>query len=273
MLPSGIQPFIIKISNVSTITAYPVIILDAYNTLAYVNPNLFVYKIIIVSATPPNNQFYFSYRDANGVLRFTGALSVGDVFSYVGNNYPTLIPPLPTIPYIYTLVPPTPVTSQNFYQNNSNIGITMNPNMNYTYAQFLDATMTNPFEIEQIFFSSDNPSQIADDKPITFFAKDVNGNKSEKNFKPFVNPFQASSEGVIINNKQIIDGFTGFQIDSLLPSTNVELYLYPIKRAEQKLSKNKKFLEFANNELKVKKNNLDKFNTYIQNSKKRLGLD
>ena len=44
MLPTGIQPYIINVVNNSTTTAYPVVILDAYDTLAYTNDNLFVWN-------------------------------------------------------------------------------------------------------------------------------------------------------------------------------------------------------------------------------------
>ncbi len=86
------------------------------------------------------------------------------------------------------------------------------------------------------------------------------------------NPYQSSGEGVIIQNKNVIDGFTGLQIPSLLPLTSIQLYLYPTKRAEQKLSKNKRFIE-NNNVIGFKQNSLNEFNNFIQNRKKRLGLD
>ena len=271
MLPAGIQPYIIEIVNNSTTTAYPVVVLDAYDTLAYTNTNLFVWTITITLTSLPDDKLYFSYVDANGVLIFTGALILGDVFSYVGLSAPTLIAPLPSIPYGYT-ASQTPVVSQNFYQNNSNIAITMNVNMNCTYQQFLEATMTNPFSIDTFYFSSNNASQIAQDNPIEIFFKDINGDEAQKKLPIIVNPYQSSGEGVIIENKVIIDGFTGLQIPSLLPLTSVQLYLYPKKRAKQKLSKNKQFIE-NNNVIGFKQNSLNEFDNFIRNKKKQLGLD
>ena len=272
MLPTGIQPYIIEIVNNSTTTAYPVVVLDAYNTLAYTNTNLFTWTITITLTSLPDNKLYFSYVDANGILSFTGFMILGDVFSYVGLSAPTLIAPLPSIPYGYTALP-TPVVSQIFYQNNSNIAITMNANMNCTYQQFLEATMTNPFSIDTFYFSSNNPSQIAQDNPIEIFFKDINGDQAQKELPIIVNPYQSSGEGVIIQNKNVIDGFTGFQIPSLLPLTSIQLYLYPTKRAEQKLIKNKRFIEDDYNVIAIKQNSLNEFNNFIQNRKKRLGLD
>lgn len=275
MLPTQIQPFIINIVNNSPTTAYPVTILDAYNTLAYTNTNLFTFTITITSTTLPNNKLYFSYIDANGVLSFTGGLSLGDVFSYVGFNYPTLIAPLPTNPY-GLIQNQTPVTSQNFYQNNSNIAITMNPNMNCTYQEFLETTMTNPFAIGKMFFSTNNATQIDNNIAINIFTKDVDGNDSQKVFEPFINPYQYSLDGVIIQNKQVIDGFTGIEITSLLPSTSVELYLYPQKRGKQKLPKNKKFIETSKNKLAFKEKNLfeknKRFKKYLAEKEIELSL-
>jgi len=271
MLPTGIKPYIINVQNLSSTTAYPVTILDAYNTLAYTNSNLLVWSLTIVSATLPNNTFYFQYINANGVLSFSGALVVGDVFSCIAVNNPTLIAPLPTIPYSYT-VGGNPISTANFYQNNQNIKITMNPNMNCTYQQFLEATMTNPFSIDTIYFSSNNASQIAQVDAISMFFKDINGDEAQKELPIFIDPYQSSSEGVIIQNKNDIDGFTGIEIQSLLPATSFELYLYPRKRAELKLSKNKQFIE-NNNVIGFKQNSLNEFNNFIQNRKKQLGLD
>ena len=275
MLPTQIQPFIINIVNYSPITAYPVTIFDAYNTLAYTNTNLFTWTITITFTSLPDNKLYFSYVDANGILSFTGFMILGDVFSYVGLSAPTLIAPLPTSPYTYTALQ-TPVTSQNFYQNNSNIEITMNENMNCTYQEFLEATMTNPFAIEKMFFSTNNATQIDDSIPINIFTKDVDGNDSQKVFEPFINPYQYSLEGVVIQNNQVIDGFTGIEITSLLPLTNVELYLYPQKRAKQKLPKNKKFIETTENKLALKQKNLfeknKRFKKYLAEKEIELSL-
>ena len=275
MLPTQIQPFIINIVNYSPITAYPVTIFDAYNTLAYTNTNLFTWTITITFTSLPDNKLYFSYVDANGILSFTGFMILGDVFSYVGLSAPTLIAPLPTSPYTYTALQ-TPVTSQNFYQNNSNIEITMNENMNCTYQEFLEATMTNPFAIEKMFFSTNNATQIDDSIPINIFTKDVDGNDSQKVFEPFINPYQYSLEGVVIQNNQVIDGFTGIEITSLLPSTSVVLYLYPQKRAKQKLPKNKKFIETTENKLALKQKNLfeknKRFKKYLAEKEIELSL-
>lgn len=275
MLPTQIQPFIINIVNNSPTTAYPVTILDAYNTLAYANTNLFTFTITITGTTLPNNLLYFSYIDANGVLSFTGGLSLGDVFSYVGSNYPTLIAPLPTNPY-GLIQNQTPVTSQNFYQNNSNIAITMNPNMNCTYQEFLETTMTNPFEIEKMFFSTNNATQIDDNIAINIFTEDADGSDFQSTIEPFINPYQYSLEGVVIQYDKTIDGFTGIEITSLLPSTSVELYLYPKKRAKQKLSKNKKFIETSKNKLALKQKNLfeknKRFKKYLAEKEIELSL-
>jgi hypothetical protein len=272
MLPTGIQPYIIEIVNNSTTTAYPVVFLDAYNTLAYTNANLFTWTITITLTSLPRDEFFFSYVDANGVLNYTGSLKLGDVFSYVGLLAPIVIIPLPSTPNGYTALA-TPVTAQNFYQNNSNIAITMNANMNCTYQQFLEATMTNPFSMDTFYFSSNNASQIAQDNPIEIFFKDINGDQAQKELPIIVNPYQSSGEGVIIQNQNVIDGFTGFQIPSLLPLTSIQLYLYPTKRAEQKLIKNKEFIDKLNNVSSIKQNSLNEFNNFIRNRKKRLGLD
>ena len=275
MLPTQIQPFIINIVNNSPTTAYPVTILDAYNTLAYTNTNLFTFTITITGTTLPNNLIYFSYIDANGVLSFTGGLSLGDVFSYVGFNYPTLIAPLPTNPYGY-IQNQTPVTSQNFYQNNSNIAITMNPNMNCTYQEFLETTMTNPFEIEKMFFSTNNATQIDNNIAINIFTEDADGSEVQSTIEPFINPYQYSLDGVVIEYDKKIDGFIGIAITSLLPSTSVELYLYPKKRAKQKLSKNKKFIETSKNKLALKQKNLfeknKRFKKYLVEKEIELSL-
>ena len=59
------------------------------------------------------------------------------------------------------------------------------------------------------------------------FFKDINGDEAQKELPIFINPYQSSSEGVIIQNKNVVDGFTGIEIQSLLPATSFELYLYP----------------------------------------------
>ena len=271
MLPSGIQPYIINVVNNSTTTAYPVTILDAYNTLAYTNSNLLVWTIIIISSTTPGDKFNFSYYNANGLYTTILNLVVGDIVIVISINAPVLIPPLPSGTAVFS-VNSSSVASQNFYQNNSNIAITMNPNMNCTYEQFLEATMTNPFSIDTIYLSSNNASQIAQVDAISMFFKDVNGDEAQKELPIFINPYQSSSEGVIIQNKNVIDGFTGIEIQSLLPATSFELYLYPTKRAEQKLIKNKQFIE-NNNVIGFKQNSLNEFDNFIRNRKKRLGLD
>jgi hypothetical protein len=107
---------------------------------------------------------------------------------------------------------------------------------------------------------------------LKFFFKDINGDEAQKKLPIIVNPYQSSGEGVIIENKVIIDGFTGLQIPSLLPLTSVQLYLYPKKRAKQKLSKNKQFIE-NNNVIGFKQNSLNEFDNFIRNKKKQLGLD
>ena len=272
MPPTGIQPYIIEIVNNSTTTAYPVVVLDAYNTLAYTNTNLFVWTITNVSSTIPTDKFNYSYYNANGVYTEILSSVIGDVFIVISANTPVLIPLFPSGIYVYTIVSSS-VSSQNFYQNNSNIAITMNVNMNCTYQQFLEATMTNPFSIDTFYFSSNNASQIAQDNPIEIFFKDINGNEAQKELPIIVNPYQSSGEGVIIQNKNVIDGFTGLQIPSLLPLTSVQLYLYPTKRAEQKLIKNKRFIEDDYNVIAIKQNSLNEFNNFIRNRKKRLGLD
>jgi len=286
MLPTQIQPFIINIVNNSSTTAYPVVILDAYNSLSYFTPNTSSYSTYILTITissPPDQLFNFEYFDINNVQGFftLDGTIVGDSFTYIGENPPTLIAPFPSIPNGYNInaTPLSPTTYPNVplpYQNNANIGISMNPNMNSTYQEFLEATMTNPFAIGKMFFSTNNATQIDDNIAINIFTKDADGNDSQKVFEPFINPYQASLEGVVIQNNQAIDGFTGIEITSLLPSTSVELYLYPKKRAKQKLSKNKKFIETAENKLALKQKNLfeknKRFKKYIAEKEIELSL-
>jgi len=281
MLPTGIQPYIINVQNLSSTTAYPVTILDAYNTLSpiYNNPIYQAYIVFINFSTAPNQIFNMSYIDIYGVVQYftlDGTIPF-DQFNYIGIYPPTLLNS-PTIPYSIgyngiqvtnVIIPPNTPFS---YQNNQNIVISMNPALNCTYEEFLEATMTNPFSIDTIYFSSNNASQIAQVDAISMFFKDINGDEAQKDLPIFINPYQSSSEGVIIQNKNDIDGFTGIEIQSLLPATSFELYLYPTKRAELKLSKNKQFIE-NNNVIGFKQNSLNEFNNFIQNRKKRLGLD
>jgi len=286
MLPTQIQPFIINIINNSPTTAYPVVILDAYNSLSYYTPNTSSYSTYIITiaiSTPPDQLFTFQYFDINNVEGFftlDGTIPL-DSFTYIGANPPTLIIPFPTSPNGFSTLstPISPTTYPNVplsYQNNANIGISMNTNMNSTYQEFLEATMTNPFAIGKMFFSTNNSTQIDDSIAINIFMKDVDGNDSQKVFEPFINPYQASLDGVVIQNNQVIDGFTGIEITSLLPSTSVELYLYPKKRAKQKLSKNKKFIETTENKLALKQKNLfeknKRFKKYIAEKEIELSL-
>jgi len=284
MLPTKIQPYIINVTNLSPLTAFPVTLLDAYNTLspAYNSPIYNTYVISIVVSTPPNEFFQFFYVNVNGGLTYFNLFPPA-TYTYIGQYPPYLIPVLPTTPYGFqanaTQLVPQPTIPNNTpasYQNNQNIVINMNPNMNSTYQEFLEATMTNPFAIGKMFFSTNNETQIEDSIAINIFNKDVDGNDYQKVFEPFINPYQASLEGVIIENKQVIDGFTGIEITSLLPSTSVELYLYPQKRAVQKLSKNKKFIETSENKLALKQKNLLKknkrFKKYIAEKEIELSL-
>ena len=280
MLPTGIQPNIINVKNLSPTTAYPVTLLDAYNTLSpiYNTKQYYSYNITISTSTPPNQIFNFSYIDTFAVVQYftlDGTIPF-DTFIYIGLYPPTLLN-TPTIPfgYIYVATPVSytpPSNTPYSYQNNQNIVISMNPALNCTYEEFLEATMTNPFSIDTIYLSSNNASQIAQVDAISMFFKDVNGDEAQKELPIFINPYQSSSEGVIIQNKNVIDGFTGIEIQSLLPATSFELYLYPTKRAEQKLIKNKQFIE-NNNVIGFKQNSLNEFDNFIRNRKKRLGLD
>jgi hypothetical protein len=286
MLPTKIQPYIINVTNLSPTTAFPVTLLDAYNTLspAYNTQYYFSWTITIISSTPPNQIFQFSYIDINAVVQYFSldGTIFGDSFTYIGTYAPTIVSE-GTLPYSlnYGVVfinpqPTIPPNTPASYQNNQNIVINMNPNMNSTYQEFLEATMTNPFDIGKMFFSTNNGEQIEDSIAINIFNKDVDGNDYQKVFEPFINPYQASLEGVIIENKQVIDGFTGIEITSLLPSTSVELYLYPQKRAKQKLSKNKKFIETTENKLALKQKNLfeknKRFKKYIAEKEIELSL-
>ena len=286
MLPTQIQPFIVNIVNNSSTTAFPVVILDAYNSLSYFTPNTssyYTFIITISTSTSPDQLFTFQYFDINNVEGFftLDGANPFDSFTYVGANAPILIAPFPTIPFGFTsngtqISPSTYPNVPLSYQNNANIGISMNTNMNSTYQEFLEATMTNPFAIRKMFFSTNNATQIDDSIAINKFTKDVDGNDSQKVFEPFINPYQSSLDGVIIQNNQVIDGFTGIEITSLLPSTSVELYLYPQKRAKQKLPKNKKFIETSENKLALKQKNLfeknKRFKKYLAEKEIELSL-
>jgi hypothetical protein len=286
MLPTQIQPFIINIINNSSTTAYPVVILDAYNSLSYYTPNTSSYSTYIITinlSSPPDQLFNFQYFDINNVEGFftLDGTIVGDSFTYIGANAPLLIAPFPSIPNGYNIntTPVSPTTNPNVplsYQNNANIGISMNTNMNSSYQEFLEATMTNPFAIEKMFFSTNNATQIDDNIAINIFTEDADGSDFQSTIEPFINPYQYSLDGVVIQYDKTIDGFTGIEITSLLPSTSVELYLYPKKRAKQKLSKNKKFIETSENKLALKQKNLfeknKRFKKYLAEKEIELSL-
>ena len=277
MLPSGIQPNIINVKNLSPTTAYPVTLLDAYNTLSpiYNIPSIYLsFTITLVTCSPSNLVANYSYTDIASNLAYFSLNGVGDSFTYIGLTSPTLLNTIPIGLYLITIngTSNLPSNTPYSYQNNINIAISMNPNMNCSYKEFLEATMINPFSIDTIYLSSNNASQIAQVDAISMFFKDINGDEAQKELPIFINPYQSSSEGVIIQNKNVIDGFTGIEIQSLLPATSFELYLYPTKRAEQKLIKNKQFIE-NNNVIGFKQNSLNEFDNFIRNRKKRLGLD
>lgn len=240
MLPPNIQPYIINISNLSSTTAYPVTIFDTYNTLSpiYTNTIYYTYIITIISSTPPNQIFNFSYIDIYSVVQYFSldGTIFGDSFTYIGQYPPTIVTD-GTSPYALsyngTQLLPAPTIPSNTpasYQNNQNIVINMNPNLNCTYKEFLNQVMVNPFKTKKTYISANNPLQIANDQPITIFKKDIDGNDATQPFIPFINPFQSSSTSIIIDEEYIVDGFTGLTLNSVKPLTNVEMYFYPVAR-------------------------------------------
>jgi hypothetical protein len=245
MLPTNIQPFIVNVSNLSPTTSFPAIILDTYDTLSPVynnTPYYFSYIITIIYSTPPNQIFQFAYIDINAVVQYFSldGTIFGDSFTYIGQYPPTFVNN-PTSPYAVnngTSIPHSqPIIPNNTpysYQNNQNIVINMNPNMKCNYKEFLEATMINPFKTKKTYISSNNPTQISQDQPITIFYKDSDGNDARQPFIPFVNPYQSSNVGVVIDETYIVDGFTGLKINSVEPLTNVQIYFYPVDRFQYK---------------------------------------
>ena len=268
MLPLQIQPYIINIVNTSPTLAYPVTILGAYETLAYTNINsnltLFTYTQISADANT------FEYIDASGntqLFTISNVPPINPIFQYVGLNLATFLFGFGTYSIVGFAQLPSP-TTPTFYQNNNNIQISMNSNLGVTYEQFLEQSMVNPFKIGNMYIKTNNYLQIEQDENSVFINhKNIDGDDAIITIKPFINPYQASLEGVITNTDFMIDGFTNVQIEKLLPLTSMEIFFYPKKVIKEKLNKNTKFIDTTKDDILFKQKELfqknKKFKKYV----------
>ena len=268
MLPLQIQPYIINIVNTSPTLAYPVTILGAYETLAYtnINSNLLIFEYEIQSF----GNATFTYTDASGnALNFSienPPFILQNIFKYVGLYPATLIAGTGLVSIV--TIPLPPPTSPTFYQNNGDIEISMNSNLGVTYEQFLEQSMVNPFKIGNMYIKTNNYLQIEQDENSVFINhKNIDGDDAIITIKPFINPYQASLEGVITNTDFLIDGFTNVQIEKLLPLTTMEIFFYPKKVIKEKLNKNTKFIDTTKDDILFKQKELfqknKKFKKYV----------
>jgi hypothetical protein len=109
------------------------------------------------------------------------------------------------------------------------------------YKDILYDFMTKEHKIGIVYIQSSNANQIL--QPYAVNTKNINGNVSQKQIVPTIDPYQYQIHILSIKEPHVIDGFTKIIIERILPKTKVCFHLFPFIQ-EPKLSRFEKFVNW-----------------------------